>query len=186
MLSTNNVSFRRIAQWLNAFTDYTPCNIIVKCWFYSLWYISQSCDLLSSWSFVTVNPLHLFCHSCSSSPFWWPPVCSLYTNPFLYSILVIIIYNMISHQCVMVKELLLETDCKYVWACVRISALFSWRPPRAHPELSKLNFPLTAAGRSGPHRTPQGHAGEGVTAAAEVGLWVDSFREVLRQQGLLD
>lgn len=42
-----------------------------------------------------------------------------------------------------------------------------------------------AAGRSGPHRTPQGHAGEGMTAAAEVGLWVDNFREVLRQQGLL-
>lgn len=36
----------------------------------------------------------------------------------------------------MVKELLLEPEYKYVWVCVHTSVLFSWRPPRAHPDLA--------------------------------------------------
>ena len=48
---------------------------------------------------------------------------------------------------------------------------------------AELSFPLTAAGRSGPHRMPQGNSGGGVTAAMENGLWVHDFREVLGKQG---
>lgn len=44
---------------------------------------------------------------------------------------------------------------------------------------------MAAGGEWAPPETPQGHAGEGMTAAA--GSWAlgGYFREVLRQQGLL-